>query len=85
MLVVDDNAVNRMVAERMLAVLHCTVVSAATGREAVARAQQERFDLILVDCRMPDMDGYKATERLLDLASLRAGLGRWIQADKASA
>ena len=63
-LVVDDNAINREVAVAMLEELDCTVVLAEDGRDAVANAQQRRFDAILMDCQMPDMDGYAATEAI---------------------
>jgi len=60
-LVADDNAINREVAVAMLEVLGCTPVLADDGRAAVAAAQRERFDVILMDCQMPGMDGYAAT------------------------
>ncbi|HSW32890.1 MAG TPA: response regulator, partial [Steroidobacteraceae bacterium] len=63
-LVVDDNAINREVAVAMLEELDCTVVLAEDGRAAVANAQQRRFDVILMDCQMPGMDGYAATEAI---------------------
>jgi two-component system, sensor histidine kinase and response regulator len=60
-LVADDNAINREVAVAMLDVLGCSAVLAGDGRAAVAEAQRERFDVILMDCQMPGMDGYAAT------------------------
>jgi CheY-like chemotaxis protein len=63
-LVADDNAINREVAVAMLEELDCTVVLAEDGRAAVANAQQRRFDVILMDCQMPGMDGYAATEAI---------------------
>ena len=63
-LVVDDNAVNRLVATRMLGKLGCEVVEAVNGREAVERAAQGGFALILMDCQMPELDGYEATQRI---------------------
>ncbi len=60
-LVADDNAINREVAVAMLDVLGCSAVIAGDGRAAVAEAQRERFDVILMDCQMPSMDGYMAT------------------------
>ena len=63
-LVVDDNAINREVAVAMLEELGCSVVLAEDGRAAVANAQHDRFDVILMDCQMPGMDGYAATEAI---------------------
>jgi CheY-like chemotaxis protein len=60
-LVVDDNAVNREVAVAMLEDCHCRVDVAAEGRVAVKQAHAQRFDVILMDCQMPGMDGYAAT------------------------
>jgi CheY-like chemotaxis protein/two-component sensor histidine kinase len=63
-LVVDDNAINREVAVAMLEELGCSVVLAEEGRAAVAHAEHERFDAIFMDCQMPGMDGYAATEAI---------------------
>ncbi len=60
-LVVDDNAVNREVAVAMLEECRCRVTVAEEGREAVRQARDQRFDVILMDCQMPGMDGYAAT------------------------
>ena len=64
MLVVDDNAINREVAVAMLTELRCNVEVAEDGRVAVAKAALQRFDVILMDCQMPGMDGYAATEAI---------------------
>ncbi len=60
-LVVEDNAVNRRVAERTLARAGCTVDLAENGIVALARLEQHHYDLIFMDCLMPEMDGYTAT------------------------
>ncbi|MBK8180761.1 MAG: response regulator [Planctomycetes bacterium] len=60
-LVVDDNAVNRMIARRMLERLGCNTAEAENGLVAVERAQTADWDVILMDCSMPVLDGYEAT------------------------
>ncbi len=60
-LLAEDNKVNQTVATRMLQKLGCTVTVAADGAEAVEFASRREFDLILMDCHMPNMDGFAAT------------------------
>jgi len=60
-LVVEDNAVNRLVAEKMLARLGCTSESAENGREGLERIRSGRFDAVLCDVQMPEMDGLEMT------------------------
>jgi CheY-like chemotaxis protein len=60
-LVVDDNAVNREVAVAMLEESHCRVSLAHDGQAAVLAARERRFDVMLMDCQMPGMDGFAAT------------------------
>ena len=62
--VVDDNATNRMVAQSLVEMFDCTSESAEDGEEAVEAAQTGRFDLILMDIRMPRMDGVAATRAI---------------------
>ena len=64
MLLVEDNPVNLSVARRMLAKLGIDSVVARDGVEALAALQRERVDLVLMDCQMPNMDGYQATQRI---------------------
>jgi signal transduction histidine kinase/DNA-binding response OmpR family regulator len=65
-LLAEDNTVNQKVAVNALT-RHGHVVSVATdGRQAVALAQSQRFDLILMDIQMPEMDGYEATKIIRD-------------------
>ena len=64
MLVVDDNATNRMVAETLCEMFDCTAESAVDGVEAVEAAATGRFDLILMDIKMPRMDGVTAARAI---------------------
>jgi len=63
-LVVDDDPVNRRVASRFLERRGLTVRLAEDGRQALDVLTEERFDLVLMDCRMPVMDGFDATRAL---------------------
>jgi len=65
-LLVEDNAVNQKVAVRMLEKLGVRVALANHGQEAIEKLTQEKFDLVLMDCQMPVMDGYAATRAIRD-------------------
>jgi two-component system, sensor histidine kinase and response regulator len=60
-LVAEDNSVNQMVAVRLLERLGCRVDVAGNGAEAVQMAARLPYDLVFMDCHMPDMDGFDAT------------------------
>ncbi|MGZ3217147.1 hybrid sensor histidine kinase/response regulator [Paracoccus sp. T5] len=63
-LVVEDNATNRLIVREMLKQRHCRVVEACDGQEGVQMAQTRPFDLILMDISMPRMDGVSATRQI---------------------
>jgi len=66
-LIAEDNPANRLVARLMLEKFGIHIHEASDGLEALAAAQALRLDLILMDCRMPVMDGYEATRQIRTL------------------
>ena len=63
-LVAEDNPVNLLLVENMLSGLGVTFRTAEDGAKAVEAAQEEEFDLVLMDCLMPNMDGFEAARTL---------------------
>jgi two-component system sensor histidine kinase/response regulator len=63
-LLADDDAVNRLLAATQLELLGYQVAEARSGEEVLAALARESFDLVLMDCQMPGLDGYATTRRL---------------------
>ena len=64
LLVVEDNDVNRMVVTKQLKNLGITADIAVNGQEAVEKAEKNHYQIILMDCQMPVLDGYNATREI---------------------
>lgn len=62
LLVVDDNRVNQLVATGLLSPFGCETETAINGIECLEKLSQKEYDIVLMDCNMPEMDGYKATQ-----------------------
>jgi two-component system sensor histidine kinase/response regulator len=63
-LVAEDNVVNQKLIVRLLEKLGASVTLANTGLEALDRLKDTAIDVVLMDCQMPDLDGYAATQRI---------------------
>ena len=63
MLVAEDNLVNQEVARAMLRDLGCEIRLADNGREALNALRSHAFDIVFMDCQMPEMDGFEAVRR----------------------
>jgi CheY-like chemotaxis protein len=63
-LIAEDNDVNQEVTRDMLEVLGCSAEIAKDGQEAVGAVKEKAYDLVLMDCQMPEMDGFEATRAI---------------------
>ena len=63
-LVVEDNVVNQLLARKVLEKAGCKVDTVANGLEALKSVKSERYDVVLMDIQMPEMDGYEATKHI---------------------
>jgi signal transduction histidine kinase/CheY-like chemotaxis protein/HPt (histidine-containing phosphotransfer) domain-containing protein/CHASE3 domain sensor protein len=73
-LVAEDNPVNQEVAAGVLEMLGCEMVSAPNGEIAVSLFAEEKFDLILMDCEMPVMDGIEAARHIREIEAMGEAL-----------
>lgn len=71
-LIADDNAGNRQLVRAILSACDVTLVEADSGEAAVSLSSGERFDAILMDLRMPGLDGVGATRRIRESGGLNA-------------
>jgi len=74
-LLAEDNLINQKVAVRILERIGCRVDVVENGREAIQAVNQNSFDAVFMDCQMPEMDGYEATQEIRKQESLNRNKG----------
>ncbi|HIQ36819.1 MAG TPA: response regulator [Desulfocapsa sulfexigens] len=72
-LLVEDNSANQLLASMVLKQFGCRIDTAVNGAEAVKAFKEKKFDLILMDCQMPVMDGFQATRKIREIETTMGG------------
>lgn len=75
-LVAEESSINRRLSQLLLEMLGCRVTTVASGADAVEAFRNMEFDLVLMDCSMPGVDGFEATERIRHFEHARGSRGR---------
>lgn len=66
-LVAEDSSINRRLSRLLLEMLGCRITCVTSGFQAVEAFRESEYDLVLMDCNMPGMDGFEATEMIRNL------------------